>query len=132
MFKKVLCISLLSFTLIGFTGCSVGMAMSGKKEANVSSLQIGDNRNMVAAKIGYQPVRVSNNGNKQIEIYEIEIGNEPSLGRAAGHGVMDVLTLGAWELIGTPIEGLSGDKYELVCEYENGKLVNFYQNKKSK
>jgi len=31
-------------------------------------------------------------------------GGEPSTARAIGHGVMDVLTFGVWEIVGTPIE----------------------------
>ncbi len=51
-------------------------------------------------------------------VYQYEVGNEPSAGRAVGHGVMDVLTLGLWEIIGTPIEAVQGDKYELTVTYD--------------
>ena len=46
----------------------------------------------------------------RVDLYEYEIGNKPSAGRAIGHGVMDILTLGLWEIIGTPIEGFQGEK----------------------
>ena len=69
-------------------------------------------------------------GNKQIEIYEIEIGNEPSAGRAIAHGTMDILTLGLWEFIGTPIEVTTGEKSYLTAEYVEGKLSNFHQTPK--
>ena len=69
-------------------------------------------------------------GNKQIEIYEIEIGNEPSAGRAIAHGTMDILTLGLWEVIGTPIEATTGEKSYLTVEYIDGKLSNFHQTSK--
>jgi hypothetical protein len=32
------------------------------------------------------------------------VRNEPSAGRAIGHGVMDVLTLGLWEIVGTRLK----------------------------
>jgi hypothetical protein len=31
---------------------------------------------------------------------------------------MDVLTLGAWEIIGTPIEGFQGQKYQATITYD--------------
>ena len=52
-----------------------------------------------------------------ISTYEYEIGNEPSAGRAVGHAAMDVLTLGVWEIVGTPIEGVTGDKYRAIITY---------------
>jgi hypothetical protein len=55
-------------------------------------------------------------------------GKEPSTGRAIGHGIMDFLTLGLWEVIGTPVEVISdasGECRRIVVEYdENNKVVN--------
>ena len=51
-------------------------------------------------------------------VYDYEVGNEPSAGRAIGHGVADLLTLGAWELVGTPVEAVQGDKYRLTIAYD--------------
>lgn len=31
---------------------------------------------------------------------------------------MDLLTLGIWELVGTPIEGFAGDEFTLSIEYD--------------
>ena len=62
---------------------------------------------------------------KTIAIYEYEIGNTQSPGRAAGHAVMDVLTIGLWELAGTPIESFDGQKYEMSIEYDQyDKVIN--------
>ena len=58
-----------------------------------------------------------------MEIYEYEIGNEPSAGRAIGHGVMDVLTLGIWEVVGTPVEGFQGEKKRLMLTYDEHDVV---------
>jgi hypothetical protein len=49
-----------------------------------------------------------------VDIYEYEVGSEPSAGRAVAHGVMDVLTLGIWEIAGTPIE-----KYQATVVYDD-------------
>lgn len=34
-----------------------------------------------------------------------------------GHAVMDVLTLGIWEVAGSPIEGFQGEKYQAMVTY---------------
>ena len=61
-------------------------------------------------------------GNR-VDVYEYEVGNEPSGGRAIGHAAMDVVTLGAWELIGTPIEGFTGDKRRISITYDKNDVV---------
>ncbi|MEQ3306518.1 hypothetical protein AAA294_03420 [Fusobacterium varium] len=43
---------------------------------------------------------------------------------------MDILTLGLWEVIGTPIEATTGEKSYLTVEYIDGKLSNFHQTSK--
>lgn len=125
--KKGVYIFMLLIMLISLSGCSAVMAAKGKREANVSALQMGDTKNVVHAKLGYQPLRIQASGNKQIEIYEIEFGNEPSMGRAIAHGTLDLLTIGLWEIVGTPLEATTGEKSYLILEYENGKLVNLQQ-----
>lgn len=125
MKKKFLKVILLVCTLSIFTSCSAVMAASGKRQSNISTLQKGDNKAMVMAKIGHSPLRVAENGNKAVEIYEIEKGNEPSIGRAMAHGTLDIFTLGLWELIGTPLEATNGEKYYLTVQYINGLLDTF-------
>ena len=36
---------------------------------------------------------------------------------------MDVLTLGLWEVVGTPIEGFSGDTFTVSIEYDADERV---------
>lgn len=125
--KKAIKILTLLLIVISLSGCSAVMAAKGKREASVSALQYGDTKSMVLAKIGYQPIRSYMDKNRQIEVYEIEYGNEASAGRAIAHGTLDLLTLGLWEVVGTPLEASKGEKTYLTVEYEDGKLVNFYQ-----
>jgi hypothetical protein len=43
--------------------------------------------------------------------------SDATYARAVGHGVLDVMTLGLWEVAGTPIEGsLSNDKEYIVAK----------------
>ena len=45
---------------------------------------------------------------------------------------MDVLTLGIWEIVGTPIEGVQGEKYSATMVYdENDKVVDLRTTKAS-
>lgn len=126
MKKKILILlTTLSLTLL-LQGCSAVMAASGTKEANLSAINRGDSRSMVLAKVGYQPSRVINDGKNLMEIYELERGDEPSTGRAIAHGVLSIGTLGLWELVGTPLEAVKGEKYFLTAYYdENENLEKF-------
>lgn len=106
-------------------GCSVGMAMSGKKEPNLAVCQIGADRGTVELQLGSPTSIATTSDGNIVAIYEYEQGNEPSAGRAAFHGTMDLLTLGGWELIGTPVEGFIGDKKQLTVEYDkNNKIAS--------
>ncbi len=102
--------------------CAVGMALHGKKEPNLGAIQVGQDRSLVIMNLG-QPIQTIAEEGKRIDIFELQFGNEPSAGRALGHGAMDVLTLGAWEVIGTPIEGFSGSKQKLMIEYDENDKV---------
>jgi hypothetical protein len=33
------------------------------------------------------------------------------------HGGMDILTLGLWELVGTPVEAVQGQEFEMTVTY---------------
>jgi len=100
------------------SGCSVGMALSGKRTPDLGVVKQQASRGAVELQLG-APVKVTTLKNGHVlDIYEYEVGNDPSTGRAIGNGVMDVLTLGGWEIIGTPIEGFTGDKREIQIEYD--------------
>ena len=40
---------------------------------------------------------------------------------------MDVLTLGLWEIVGTPIEGFTGDQFVLTIQYDMNDKVTKIQ-----
>lgn len=104
-------------TPLAISGCSVGMAMSGKKDPNLGMVRVGSTRGEVELTLGSPVKAVTLNEGNRMDVYQYEIGNEPSSGRAIGHGLMDVLTLGLWEVVGTPIEAVQGEKYELTIIY---------------
>ncbi len=112
----------LMLSAVMMTGCSVGMAMSGKKQPELGAIRVGATRGEIELQLG-SPVEITEADGKRVDIYEYEIGNEPSAGRAIGHGVMDVLTLGIWEVVGSPIEGFQGEKKRLMITYDESDVV---------
>ncbi len=102
---------------LALTGCSVGMALSGKQDPDLGAIRVGASRGEVELQLG-SPVRTATNADGgRADVYEYEMGNEPSAGRAAFHGAMDVLTLGIWEAVGTPMEAFQGEKRQLMVTY---------------
>jgi hypothetical protein len=99
------------------SACSVGMAMSGKENPDLGAVKVGATRGEVEMHLGSPVKSTILTDGQRMDIYEYEIGNEPSAGRAIGHGVMDVLTLGIWEVVGTPIEGVQGETYSATITY---------------
>ena len=107
------------------SGCSVGMALSGSPNPDLGAVKTGASRGEIELHLGSPISSTLLEGGHRADLYQYEIGNEPSAGRAAGHAVLDVLTLGLWEIAGTPIEGVQGEKYTATIEYdENDKVVD--------
>lgn len=116
-FFMAIFIGIVLLASLTISGCSVGMAMSGKKDPNLGMVRVGSTRGEVELTLGSPVKSVTLDRGNRMDVYQYEIGNEPSSGRAIGHGLMDVLTLGLWEVIGTPIEAVQGEKYELTITY---------------
>lgn len=104
-------------------GCSVMMAMSGDKDPNFAVLQVGAPRGVVELELGTAVEQhVARDGTTTC-VYEYTIGNKPSGGRAVAHGVMDVLTLGLWEVIGTPVEAFLPKHHRITVVYDARQTV---------
>lgn len=103
--------------------CSVFMALSGDKDPNLAVLQVGAPRGIVELELG-TPVKqhVAPDGTTTCW-YEYTIGNAPSGGRAVAHGVMDVLTLGLWEVVGTPVEAFIPQHHEITVVYDRKQML---------
>jgi hypothetical protein len=120
---KLPVVALAAFALIALSGCSVGMALSGMENPDLGSIKVGTTRGEVELHLE-PPVRsAAVASGSRTDVYEYEIGNEPSTGRAIGHGALDVVTLGLWEIVGTPIEGVQGEKYQATITYDQDDKV---------
>ena len=63
-------------TLIA-SGCSVGMALSGKREPNLGAFRIGSTRGEVELQLGSPVDTVTRPDGGRTDIYEYELHNEP-------------------------------------------------------
>lgn len=118
--KRLIKVLFISFMI---SSCSVGMAMSGKKEPNLGMVKQGASRGEIELTLGSPNKTVTLEDGRRMDVYEYEIGNEKSTGRAAAHAVMDLLTFGLWEIIGTPMEAIQGDKRILNITYNKDDIV---------
>lgn len=111
--------------IILLSGCSVGMALSGKEEMNTSILYPGVPRQAVISRIGEPLSSDTDEEGNTIDTYAIVKGNEPSSTRAVVHGTLDVFTLGLWELMATPIEVIEGTetKSQIVIFYDSEERI---------
>ena len=80
-----------------FQACSVGMAMSGRPDPNTGALHVGQARDEVLLHLG-QPTKTFAIATGRTDGFHLQRGNQASTGRAMGHAVMDVLTLGRGRL----------------------------------
>src|SRR5918996_4400623 len=110
------------------TGCSVGMAMSGKDAPNLGAFNVGSPRGQVELQLGSPVASTTDTNGLRTDVYEYELGNEPIAGRAVGHAVMDVLTLGLWEVVGTPIEAFQGQTRRVAITYDRQDRVLAFNN----
>ena len=98
------------------------MAMHGKQDPNLAAIQIGMDRSLVILNLG-QPSRSVMSATEKADVFALERGNAPSGGRALAHGAMDLFTFGLWEVAGTPIEAMQGEKMVLTIEYDSQNKV---------
>jgi hypothetical protein len=112
---KLVAVALCSLQI---ASCSVGMALSGKDDPNLSLVKVGASRSVIESQLG-EPKSVKVSRYNTICTYEYSFGDEPDKSRAFMHGTLDVLTLGIWEIAGTPIEGLRGNHYRTTIIYDN-------------
>lgn len=116
---RICLIFLMAFFL---SGCSVMMALSGKKDANVSMLEVGQSRDIVIANLG-QPTKTVSNEDGTYDVFELQRGNSPSAGRAMGHAALDLLTFFFWEIPGTAIEAAQGETFTMSIQYDKDNKI---------
>lgn len=113
--------------IVGLTGCSVLMAAQGGEEYDYGLLKEGTLREAILASFGEPESSEAKKDGRIIDSYTVEEGDKSRPGRAAGHFVNDVLTLGIWEIAGTVMEANEGRDVTYEITYgPNGKVHSIY------
>ena len=101
--------------LRALAGCSVAMSASRSTyKGDPALIQPGADRAVIESTFGPPNMMASADGGQVKAIYKIDPNAHSSVARnaaVAGHVVADVLTLGLWEAVGTPLELAAQDKF---------------------
>ncbi len=107
--------------LVAASGCSVMMAEHGRPPStDLSGLREGLTRVEAELFVGSPISSISPPDGRRIEIYEVDAGTPPDKSRALVHVLLDISTLLAWEVIGTPMEAIirsSGSTEQVAIVY---------------
>ena len=101
------------------------MAAKQPNAKNTDLFKVGTPRSLLLAEFGSPAITENRNG-KKYEIYKFTQGYSAGAktGRALFHGTADVLTLGLWELVGTPTEGIfNGEDMAYEVFYDDADRV---------
>lgn len=107
-------------------GCAVSMATKQPDKRDVSVLRPLVSRSQVIAELG-QPVLSEHRDGRRVEVFAFKQGYSKATKttRAFAHGVADFLTLGLWEVIGTPTETyFSGTDVKVEITYDEQDCVD--------
>ena len=125
-FKKMKKIMYILIICLITSGCSVFMAAKQPGKKNVALFKAGTPRSILLAEFGNPIVSEERNG-KKYEIFKFVQGYSAGAkaGRAVFHGAADVLTLGVWEVVGTPTEGVfSGKELSYEVSYDENNRID--------
>ena len=101
------------------------MAAKQPSRKNIELFKVGTPRGLLLAEFG-PPIHVEEKNGSKIEIFRFVQGYSAGArtGRAIFHGAADVFTLGLWEVVGTPAEGVfSGDELAYQVTYDKDDRV---------
>ena len=101
------------------------MAAKQPDKKNVSVLREGNRRSLILAEFGH-PITTEKTEEGRTDVYKFTQGysSGAKAGRAMAHGAADVLTLGLWEVIGTPTEAaFDGREMAVEIQYDKDDFV---------
>jgi hypothetical protein len=125
-YSKYISTALVALTLILTSGCAVFMAAKQPSKKDVSVFRVGNPRALILAEFGLPLITEEKNG-KKVEIFKFVQGYSAGTkaGRAVLHGTADVLTLGLWEVVGTPAEGtFTGNDIAYQVTYDEDERIS--------
>jgi hypothetical protein len=123
---------LVACLLSTLAGCSVFMAAKLPDKKNLEVFTPGVPRQVVLAEMGL-PTGYENRNGVRSEVYKFKQGysQEAKISRAVLHGAADIVTIGLWEVVGTPTEYIFSGTDMLVQVTYNGndrvETVEYFQ-----
>ena len=112
--------------LVGIlSGCAVVKATNQPGKKDLTVLNKGTPRESVVAELG-TPISTEIKNGQKVDVFNFVQGYSKvtKTARAVGHGVADVMTLGLWEVIGTPVEGIAnGEVNQVEVKYNKQNRV---------
>ena len=90
---------------LDLSGCGVYMAAHQPEKKNLGLFAIGTSHDQLLAEFGEPSLAETRDGHRY-EVYKFQDGYERDsrTARAVFHGVVDIITMGLWEVIATPTE----------------------------
>ena len=124
--KRYVRLFTIAMLCIGLSGCSVYMAAKQPSKKDMSVLYGGTPRKAVIGELGKPAETWRGKDGSRHDIYNFVQGyskvNKTS--RVVVHGVADVMTLGLWEIVGTPTEMIfDGERVSVEITYDRNDLV---------
>ena len=107
------------------SGCSAYMAANQPGQKDLALLNPGQTRARLIAEFG-QPIHSEVRDGARRDIFQWTQGYHSGVraGRAVGHAVASVATLGLWEVVGTPVEGyMNGTQLSAEVTYDSNDRV---------
>ena len=112
--------------LVFSSGCSVFMAAKQPDKKNVDLFRLGTPRTLLLGEFG-PPVTSETRNGRKYEVFKFVQGYSTGVkaGRALFHGAADVMTLGLWEVVGTPAEAVfSGNEMAFEVSYDRNNRID--------
>jgi hypothetical protein len=107
-----------AYVLASCTGCAVYLAGKGQPGTHLEALGVGTSEQHVEYELGTPSSREPLGAGKRLSTYRVELTKQPNYARSTVHLVLDLATLGIWEL--------PGSIYELWSEHRKGDVGIVY------
>jgi len=101
-----------AYVLAACTGCAVYLAHKGHPGAHLEALGVGTSEQNVEHELGTPSSSEPLGAGKRLSRYRVELTKQPNYARSTVHILLDLATLGIWEL--------PGSIYELSSEHRKG------------
>lgn len=110
-------LALLVIPCVFVTSCSVMMA-ARCEGVSITDVQTNSTRDEMLACGARVLTSETDFDGRLVEVYRFQ-KERGSPVRAVMHGVLDISTMGLWEVVGTPMEALDGREYFMLRVYYN-------------